>query len=75
MSDNTEESILTDSSTIIDETNNLISSVKASLEALNERCILYINAVDDYYYKSVRDSEIIKNKMIEKINQAVNDDI
>ena len=75
MSDNTEGSILTDISTIIDETNNLISSVRTSLETLNEKCILYIDAVDDYYYKSARDSEIIKNKMIEKINQAVNDDI
>lgn len=75
MSDNTEESILTDSTTIIEDINTLINNVKTSLETLNEKCLLYIDDVDDYYYKSVRDSEIIKNKMIEKINQAVNDDI
>lgn len=65
----------TNTEDIISEVETLISGCTAALEELNDSGIQYTNAVDNYYYKTLLDATLIKEKMKEVVIKAVNDDV
>lgn len=65
----------TNAEDITSEIEALISNCTAALEELNNCGIQYTNAVDSYYFKTLLDATLLKEKMKEVVVKAVNDDI
>lgn len=69
-----DESLLTDLNTIINETDSIIKGYTDALEKLGIGCTVYINAYDKYIDMSLYDATRLKERMKETIVQAVNNE-